>query len=86
MRSAAKMVQRHVKENAPVLTGELKRSIKVKAGRRSRNRQTVNVVAGVPYYRKVEAQWGFASIGVNDADRFIDDIFTDHIERELARI
>lgn len=85
LRQGAKILQRHAKDAAPVETGRLKRSIKVRSGRRSRLRQTVNVVVGVPYAKKIEELYGFLSIAADDADQQVRAAVQDAVRSELAR-
>lgn len=54
LRKAAKVVQHEAKDRAPVRTGKLRRSYKVRAGKRSRTRQSVIVRSDLPYTRIIE--------------------------------
>lgn len=54
LRAAAKIVQERAIMHAPEDTGRLKAGIKVRAGRRSRSRQSVQVVSTVPYAQAQE--------------------------------
>jgi|SRR5579883_1267088 len=46
MRKGMKVIKNQVKENAPVDSGALKDSVKIKAGKRSRNKISIEVVIG----------------------------------------
>ena len=86
LRVAGKELQRQMKQEAPVLSGALRKSIKVRAGKRSRLQQTVNVDATVPYAKKIEDMYGFASIASQDSQRRIFEIFKDTVEREASNL
>lgn len=86
LRAGAKLLQRHAKTLAPVLSGQLKRSIKVRAGRRSRLKQTVNVVVTVPYAKKIEEMYGFVSIAAHDQQPHIIREVHDAIKQELSNL
>lgn len=50
LRAGAKIIQTRAKANAPVLTGQTKKAIKIRAGKRSRGSVGVNVSIGARDY------------------------------------
>lgn len=88
MRRGAKILQRAVKEQVPIDEGDLYRSIKVRAGRRSRKGQSVNVVSDLPYAKKIDDLYGYRSIAIADSEReIINELqgFVDSLVREFNR-
>lgn len=58
MRKAMKIVQAEAKNNAPVDTGELKKSIKVRAGKRRRGAITIDVRTQDPNHKEKFLEFG----------------------------
>lgn len=54
LRRAAKLVQIEAKRLAPKDSGKLRKSLKVRSGRRSRTSQSIRVVSHLPYAKPVE--------------------------------
>ena len=69
LRRAAKLVQVEAKKLVPKDSGALRKSIKVRAGRRSRTSQSIRVVSNLPYAKPVEL--GRKDRGKRDAQAYL---------------
>ena len=63
LRAGAKIVLAQAKENAPVDSGDLKRSLKVRAGKRSRNTISIRVATGKDWFKGDTFYGAFVEFG-----------------------
>ena len=85
-RRAAKIIQREAKELVPVRTGRLRRSIKVRAGKRRKFMPRVVVRVDSPYGRKIENQTHFAARASDRKETEVINTLLEALDRELRNL
>ena len=92
-RSSAKLVARKAKNKTPVLRGDLRRGIKVRAGKRSRNSVSINVGVDTSSLQttdpgKTDFYAAFVELGTKhiEAESFLRNALTEEEKKVLQNI